>query len=744
MTMPPLPPGFVLEPDESDIPPLPPGFVMDSDDDGGSLELDIVGGTPVSSQQFEQENPTDGMSGLDRFAAGVGKSVVDTGHGLKQVGTSMAEYFVRSNPVLFNQRSMSSLVTGEDDSTAGKLRASLARQYEEAEERKRRDAPLTSTGAGMAGNIVGTVGQILGPGVVLRGTAAGAALLPRTIGGNALQGAAFGASQPVSSDAGRVGSIALGGITGGAGAAAPKAISGIASLARNAMPAVSRGAQTRAAADVLNKFAADPAALRAGATSPQTLVAGSQPTLAEASGDVGLAGLQRTLANTPEFGNAFTQRQQANNLARVSAIEGAFGGADDAAAAAIRSTRDQAARTILKPIEKTPIGRGKKELTPEDFAAFAQERQRAYIASERAKLQSIASGRSTPDQAALPPSQRIGAGEAAEQLSRLDEMEAAIPSRFAADSDSIQLGFPAWKATQDAGGIVSRGDLSKVTAGVNRLAEKHQASPAVRQAMDAVKAEIPNIRTVGDAHAVRQYIGQLIGGQVEGKAGAKLAKRELMTVQGLLDREMRAAYPEWGRFLREYKGLSREADQVSVGAELLGTGRAVRSATNDPSLTPAAFGRAAGNLDRTVQRATGFNRASASKTLTQPQREVVDAVRRDLERYSRASTDGKAIGSNTVQNAIGGNTFQSAVGPVGAAVFEPISGVALLGLNQMRGKFGGQVAGLVEEAMLDPSRAAEILAAVPPWYRAAVIRDAAPLITRASSVSGVVAPTLAE
>src|SRR5690606_6921724 len=107
---------------------------------------------------------------------------------------------------------------------------------------------------------------------------------------------------------------------------------------------------------------------------------------------------------------------------------------------------------------------------------------------------------------------------------------------------------------------------NKVVTGVNRLSEKHQASPAVRQAMDAVKAELPNIRTVGDAHAVRQYIGQLIGGQVEGKAGARLARRELMTVQGLLDREMRAAYPEWGAFLREYKGLSRQADQIDVGA----------------------------------------------------------------------------------------------------------------------------------------------------------------------------------
>jgi hypothetical protein len=286
--------------------------------------------------------------------------------------------------------------------------------------------------------------------------------------------------------------------------------------------------------------------------------------------------------------------------------------------------------------------------------------------------------------------------------------------------------------------------VDKVTAGVTRLAEKHRASPAVRDAMAAVAAELPNIRTVGDAHAVRQYIGQLIGGQVEGKAGAKLAKRELMTVQSLLDREMRTAFPEWGQFLKDYRALSREADQIDVGASLLDTGRAVRGATNEPVLTPAAFARAAGNLDRTIQRATGFNKATAARTLTPEQQQAVESVRRDLERYARASQDGKAIGSNTVQNAIGGNTFQNAVGPVGAAVVEPVSGIAMLGLNQMRRVYGEKVAGLVQEAMLDPARAAEILAAVPAGQRSEVVRAAAALIPRIGGTAGVVSPALAE
>nr|MDQ3040527.1 hypothetical protein [Pseudomonadota bacterium] len=122
----------------------------------------------------------------------------------------------------------------------------------------------------------------------------------------------------------------------------------------------------------------------------------------------------------------------------------------------------------------------------------------------------------------------------------------------------------------------------------------------------------------------------------------------------------------------------------------------------------------------------------------------VDAVRRDLERYSRGQTDGKAIGSNTVQNAIGGNSFQSAVGPVGAAVIEPVSGIALLTINQLRKSYGEKVAGIVQEAMLDPARAAEILASVPTNQRAQVVRIAARVIPRVGGVAGVVTPALTE
>lgn len=632
-----LPDGTILEfPDDT------PDAVMDR-----AVKQHIMQSRPMAERYAAAgidpngANPTDGMSGFDKFMAGIGKSVYDTGRGVKQLAGDA-----------FNSTAdLSNLITGK--SKADERRADVDRQ-------RQLDAPLMNTGAGLAGNITGTVGQIVAPGGVAKlGTmvpqiaalprvvaglqAIKAASLPNTIKGTALQGGLLGLIQPRGEGDSLGMNVAVSGLLGAAGAAIPRIPGAVSSLAARVMPAFNEGRQATAAGRVIDQFAQNPSAVRAAAANPATIVPGSLPTLAEASGDIGLAGLQRTLANTPEFANALAMRGQANNLARVQHIEGAFGGADSAAADAVRATRDQAARRALKPIDELPMA-----------------------------------------------------------------------------------------------------TLSKVVAGVNRIADKHKASVGVRTAMDALKAELPNIRTVRDAHDVRQYIGQLIGGQVEGKAGAKLAARELATVRNLLDREMRAAYPDWGKFLLNHKAMSRQADQIDVGQALLDTGRAVRGATNEPSLTPAAFGRAAGNMDRTVQRATGFSKATAARTLTEPQAGAVDAVRLDLERYSRAMTDGKAIGSNTMQNAVGGNRLQDAVGPVGATMIEPASGVAMLAINQARKVYGERVGAIVQEAMLDPSRAAEILARVPPKSRSAVLRIAGPAVARLSAAAGVSAVPMAQ
>lgn len=118
------------------------------------------------AQPQQKYDPTDGMSGFDKFAAGVGKSIVDTGRGV------------------------------------GQLLGLVSR--EEVDEARKRDAALMDTGAGMAGNISGNLAQAL--------------FIPggSTVKGAAMIGGAMGAVQPVGTDESRLQNTAIGAGLGGA------------------------------------------------------------------------------------------------------------------------------------------------------------------------------------------------------------------------------------------------------------------------------------------------------------------------------------------------------------------------------------------------------------------------------------------------------------------------------------------------------------------------------------------------
>lgn len=115
-------------------------------------------------------DPTDGMSGMEKFNAGVGKAFADIGLGVKQ-------------------------------------RLGMAPRSE-ADEVKKRDAALTGTGAGLAGNIMGNV-SMLAPAALIPGAA--------TVPGAAAVGGLVGALQPSASskeDAANIGLAAAGGAAG--------------------------------------------------------------------------------------------------------------------------------------------------------------------------------------------------------------------------------------------------------------------------------------------------------------------------------------------------------------------------------------------------------------------------------------------------------------------------------------------------------------------------------------------------
>jgi hypothetical protein len=151
-------------------------------------------------------DPTDGMSTSDKFVAGAGKSLVDTGRGIYQLGASLGH----------------SMGMVSDDK--------MAQIQQDADESKKLDAPLMNTGAGVAGDIGGSIAQM----------AAAPELLPAKLAGipalsSAVSGAAYSGAQPTATGESRAANAGWGAAGGAAGSVAGKALGFVAQPLRNAL-----------------------------------------------------------------------------------------------------------------------------------------------------------------------------------------------------------------------------------------------------------------------------------------------------------------------------------------------------------------------------------------------------------------------------------------------------------------------------------------------------------------------------
>lgn len=319
----------------------PSTIVWDDEPAGGDqpLNIDIVGGTRESDVgRGSPPSPTDNMSGLDLLRAGFGKSLVDSYYGIQQSAGD------NGGPLLALQQGTIGALRGDGFLESGlvalsKLGAERKRLRDEEADRRELNKPLLDTGYGMAGNVLGTIAQILGPGVAARGTAAANALLPSTVRGNALQGLAIGALQPVASENERVGNALLGGVGGGAGAIAAKGAGAALNTGRNLLARTGLNATDRQAGNVLAREATNPNNL----TITPSAVPGVQRTLGEASGDSGLMALENTMRSQNR--GAFEPIDLRNNAARVQQLQNIAGtDADMAAAEAARTAASEGLR----------------------------------------------------------------------------------------------------------------------------------------------------------------------------------------------------------------------------------------------------------------------------------------------------------------------------------------------------------------------------------------------------------------
>lgn len=290
-------------------------------------------------QEAPKADPTEGMSTFDKFAAGTGKAMYDTARGVGQ---------------------LVGLVDQKD-----------------IDESKARDASLMGTTAGSAGNIFGNIVSTL-PTVAIPGAA--------TLKGATVIGGMLGASQPVGSDDSRLQNTLLGGAAGAGGIALGRGLSGMYQGGKALVEPFTRGGRDKIAGRVIQRFADDPAkvaAARGGAS-----VTGAVPTIAEETGDAGMARLQDAVRSVdPQIAGRLDARLADNNAARVAALKDLAGvdGARDFHVAQRAGTADQlydkARQLGFDPASMTPAAQA-------NIAAF-QQRIPQEVLDEAAKIAKI-------------------------------------------------------------------------------------------------------------------------------------------------------------------------------------------------------------------------------------------------------------------------------------------------------------------------------------------------------------------
>lgn len=207
------------------------------------------------------------------------------------------------------------------------------------------DAPLMATTAGKVGNFVGNV-AIAAPTMFIPGAG--------TIPGAAAVGAGQGLIQPSTSTGETLGNAALGGAAGAGGVAAVRAAKGLYQGGKALIEPFSEAGRQRIAGRMIDRFAADPASI-AGTTGAPT-VTGARPTLAEQTGDEGLARLQDSLRSVdPQINNQIAQRLGDNNAARVGGLKSLAG--DSAQRTAAESARESVTAPLYSQAfaENVPI-----------------------------------------------------------------------------------------------------------------------------------------------------------------------------------------------------------------------------------------------------------------------------------------------------------------------------------------------------------------------------------------------------
>lgn len=286
----------------------PDGATYEISAPDGASQADVMAfaqrnfSAPNAQTQQPAYNPTDDMSTIDRVRAGIGKGMVDTVRGAKQLALDAGAAIV-------------------PDALGGKKLEQWSDETQaDIDEAKRLDSALMNTTSGAIGNVAGRIATAL-PTVFIPGA--------NTMTGAAAVGALQGLMDPVATGDSRLQNTLVGGVAGGGGVALGRTLKSGYQGAKGLVEPFTAAGRDRITGRVLREFAADPTAAAAAArVAPARTATGAVPMLDEATKDVGLAQLRRAMMSADTgMASDVASREMANNAARLGVLQDLAGDA---------------------------------------------------------------------------------------------------------------------------------------------------------------------------------------------------------------------------------------------------------------------------------------------------------------------------------------------------------------------------------------------------------------------------------
>jgi len=634
-----------------------------------------------------------------------GKLAANSGAEWGPLRELLSGYTLGAGPTLsaFGAATKQALKTG-DWSNWGKDYDYAHTAYSGAKKKYEEDSPVGSGTAEIAGNIAGLVAPmglatkaVTGAGNLLLRGAPQAARAPLAEAGNFLTGAfrggpfgvGTGASRAVAgAGAGAAGNAMLTGqgetsagdnaLVGGAvgaalGPLAPLIYRGAANVGKGLAAAVepfTKRGQEKIVDRAIGDFAAGgPTAAR---SSP---VPGSEPTLAQATGNPGLAGVERQLRNVaPNEFNAV----EAGNMDARQALWRSMAGTPDTITQ--METARETATTVLRDrafANAQPVNARSVVKKIDDILASPSGKRDQVVSTLeglRGKLEIDNPLNDRIDQAIGPIKALLTGSRVTSSTDQnaLLEVRRLMNSAKRGNIDEAQL-IDGLKSVKTSGKLAT-GAVADARKAIGQGDTKLEADPE-------------------QLYGIRKSINDMLSSKAQDEKSkvAKLASKELIEVRDQLDRLLERSAPGFKQYLRTYESMSRPID--------------VQQYLQGLNVTDAAGNLSVRGVDQAIKKIekeiakSGVNKA---KSIPEQALDSLNAIRDDL-RMAGSTAKGKAVGSDTVQNLVLQNLMRQAgietgLGKVSGNVLFKIPSLAYKSVNE-------DLTNLLLQKMLSPQTA---------------------------------------